>query len=218
MNEYTIILADDHAMMREGIRQLVDAVDGIKVIGEAGDGLSLLKLIRRKPPDMVILDVSMPGLRGIEATREIRSLYPDIDVLILSMHKREEFLSMALDAGAKGYLLKEDSGNELLQAIDQIRKGQTYLSRKLANEFPSAIISICRGDHRANAEPLTHRERQVLQLIAEGNTDRQISDRLCISVRTAHRHHANIRAKLNLKRTADLVRYAIAQGYIISHP
>ena len=218
MNEYSIILADDHAMMREGIRQLIDAVDGITVIGETGDGLNLLKLIKRKPPDMVILDVSMPGLRGIEATREILSLYPDINVLILSMHKREEFLSLALAAGAKGYLLKEDSGNELLQAIDQIRKGQTYLSKKLANEFPSAIISICRGDHQPKAESLTHRERQVLQLIAEGNTDRQISDRLCISVRTAHRHHANIRAKLNLKRTADLVRYAIAQGYIINQP
>lgn len=125
---------------------------------------------------------------------------------------------MALAAGAKGYLLKEDSGNELLQAIEEIRKGQTYLSKKLANEFPSAIISICRGDHQPKSESLTHRERQVLQLIAEGNTDRQISDRLCISVRTAHRHHANIRAKLNLKRTADLVRYAIAQGYIINQP
>lgn len=218
MNPYTIILADDHAMMREGIKQLIDAVDGIRVIGETGDGLNLLQLVKRKRPDMVILDVSMPGLRGIEATREILSLYPDIKVLILSMHKREEFLSMALAAGAKGYLLKEDSGNELLQAIEEIRKGQTYLSKKLANEFPSAIISICRGDHQPKSESLTHRERQVLQLIAEGNTDRQISDRLCISVRTAHRHHANIRAKLNLKRTADLVRYAIAQGYIINQP
>jgi DNA-binding NarL/FixJ family response regulator len=216
MNEYTIILADDHAMMREGIRQLIDGVDGIRVIAETGDGLDLLKLIKKKRPDMVILDVSMPGLRGIEATSEMLSLYPDIKVLILSMHKREEFLSMALNAGAQGYLLKEDSGNELLQAIDRIRKGQTYLSRKLANEFPSAIISICRGDHQPDAEPLTQRERQVLQLIAEGHTDRQISDRLCISIRTAHRHHANIRAKLKLKRTADLVRYAIAQGYISS--
>ena len=216
MDEYTIIIADDHAMMREGIKQLIDAVDGIRVIGETGCGLNLIKLLKRKQPDMVILDISMPGLRGIEATREILSLYPDIKVLILTMHKREEFLSMALSAGAKGYLLKEDSGNELLQAINQIKKGQTYLSKKMANEFPSAIISICRGGDKRDTEPLTHRERQVLQLIAEGNTDRQISDRLCISIRTAHRHRANIRAKLNLKHTADLVRYAIAQGYIIN--
>lgn len=218
MKEYTIILADDHVMMREGIKHLIGTVDGVRVIGETGDGLNLLKMMKKKRPNMVVLDITMPGLRGIEATREINKLYPEIDVLILSMHKRQEFLSLALASGAKGYLLKEDSGKELLQAIDQIRKGETYLSRKLANEYPSAIISICRGNHGPDAEPLTHRERQVLQLIAEGHTDRQISDRLCISVRTAHRHHANIRAKLNLKRTADLVRYAIAHGYIGSQP
>ena len=175
----------------------------------------MLKMI---VPDMVILDISMPGLRGIEAAREINALYPDIHVLILSMHKSKEFLSMALAAGAKGYLLKEDSGDELLQAIDQIRKGQTYLSRKLINEFPSAIISICRGNYKTDSDPLTPRERQVLQLIVEGNADRQISEQLYISVRTAHRHHANIRSKLSLRHTADLVRYAIAQGYITSHP
>jgi two-component system, NarL family, response regulator NreC len=163
---------------------------------------------------MVVMDISMPGLRGIEAAREIHAQYPDIHILMLSMHKSEEFLSMAVSAGAKGYLLKEDSGDELLQAIDRIRKGRTYLSRQLATEFPSAIISILQGDHRAASGPLTPRERHVLQLIAEGHTDRQISDQLCISVRTVHRHHANIRSKLNLKRTADLVRYAITQGYI----
>jgi DNA-binding NarL/FixJ family response regulator len=216
MKDYRIILADDHTMMREGIKNLIDAVEGITVIGEVGDGLQLIKMLKKSVPDMVILDISMPGLRGIEAAREIHSLYPDVHMLMLSMHKSEEFLSMSLEAGAKGYLLKEDSGDELLQAIDQIRKGKTYLSIKLASEFPSAIISICQGDFKAAPDPLTPRERQVLQMIAEGNTDRQISDQLCISVRTVHRHHANIRSKLNLKRTADLVRYAIAQGYITS--
>ena len=134
------------------------------------------------------------------------------------MHKSEEFLSLALAAGAKGYLLKEDSGDELLQAIAHIQKGQTYLSKKLAGAFPAAIISICKGDHKAAHNALTPRERQVLQMIAEGHTDRQISDQLCISIRTVHRHHANIRAKLNLKRVADLVRYAIAQGYTNGQP
>ena len=216
MNAYRIILADDHVMMREGIKNMIDAVPGLAVTGEAGNGLQLLKMLKKSLPDMVILDISMPGLRGIEAAREIHTLYPDVHVLMLSMHKSEEFLSMALAAGAKGYLLKEDSGDELLQAIDQIRKGETYLSRKLASAFPSAILSICQGTHKAVPDPLTSRERQVLQMIAEGNTDRQISDLLCISVRTVHRHHANIRSKLNLKRTADLVKYAIAQGYTSS--
>ncbi len=218
MNDYRIILADDHTMMREGIRSMLDGVAGLAVIGEAGDGLKLLKLLKKTVPDMVILDISMPGLRGIEAAREINSLYPDLHVLMLSMHKSEEFLSMALAAGAKGYLLKEDSGDELLQAIDQIRKGKTYLSRRLASDFSSTIISICRGNHKTVSDPLTARERQVLQMIAEGHTDRQISEQLYISVRTVHRHHANIRSKLNLKRTADLVRYAIAQGYTTSQP
>lgn len=213
IKEYTIILADDHVMMRDGIRKMIATIDGHTVIGEAGNGLYLLKLVKKRIPDMVILDISMPGLRGIEAAREINSLYPDIDLLMLSMHKREEFLSMSLAAGASGYLLKEDSGDELITAIGQIRRGKTYLSRKLASEFPSTIISICKGDYNARPGQLTPRERQVLQLIAEGNTDRQISDQLCISIRTVHRHHANIRSRLNLKRTADLVRYAISQGY-----
>ena len=213
MNDYRIILADDHVMMRQGVKSMIDAVPGLAVIGEAGDGLKLLKMLKRTLPDMVILDISMPGLRGLEAAREIHSLYPGVHALMLSMHKSEEFLSMALAAGAKGYLLKEDSGDELLQAIDRIRKGETYLSKKLASAFPSAIISICKGTHKAGPDPLTPRERQVLQMIAEGNTDRQISDQLCISVRTVHRHHANIRSKLKLKGTAALVRYAIARGY-----
>ena len=217
MKDYRIILADDHVMMREGIKSMIDAVPGIVVTGEAGDGLKLLKMLKKSQPDMVILDISMPGLRGLEAAREIHSLYPDVHVLMLSMHKSEEFLSMALASGAKGYLLKEDSGDELLQAIDRIRNGETYLSKKLASAFPSAIISICKGTHSAPPNPLTPRERQVLQMIAEGHTDRQISDQLCISVRTVHRHHANIRSKLNLKGTAALVRYAIAQGYTSNH-
>ena len=214
MEDYNIILADDHTMIREGIRKMIEAVEGLRVVGETGNGLHLLKLVQSNPPDMVVMDISMPGLRGIEAAREIHTQYPNIHILMLSMHKNEAFLSMALAAGAKGYLLKDDSGDELLQAIDRIRKGKTYLSTQLAADFPSAIISIIQGDHQPVSNPLTARERHVLQLIAEGHTDRQISDQLCISVRTVHRHHANIRAKLNLKRTADLVRYAIAQGYI----
>lgn len=215
MKEYTIALADDHVMMREGIRNIIDAVDGFKVVGEAGDGLELLKLLRKKTPDMVILDISMPGLRGIEAAQEIQSAHPGMHVLILSMHKSEAFLSMALAAGVKGYLLKEDSGEQLIAAIDCIRRGGTYLSKKLASEFPNAIISICQGESAVAVDPLTPRERQVLQMIAEGHTDRQIGDRLCISVRTVQRHHANIRSKLNLKGTAELVRYAIKKGYIL---
>lgn len=216
MSMYKIILADDHALMREGIRNLIDQADDLKVIAETGDGTELLNLLKRTTPDMVILDISMPGLRGIEAAREIHCLYPKVDILILSMHKRQEFLSMALEAGASGYVLKEDTGEELLHAIDQVRHGRTYLSAKLASLYSNDIISICRGNHKQHADPLTHREREILKLIAEGHTDRQVSEMLFISFRTVQRHRFNIREKLNLKSTADLVKYAIARGYVSS--
>ncbi|MDX9786565.1 MAG: response regulator transcription factor [Desulfobacterales bacterium] len=216
MKEYAIVLADDHVMMREGIKTLINAAKGLKVIAEAGDGLELLKLLKKTTPDMVVLDISMPGLRGFEAAKEIRDRYPDIQILFLSMHKSSEFLFMALEAGAQGYLLKDDTAKELLRAIEEIRNGRTYLSPKLSMEFPTEIIGICRGDHKAAPSPLTHRERQILKLIAEGNSDRQISEKLFISLRTAQRHRFNIRTKLSLKSTADLVRYAITKGYTTS--
>ncbi len=213
MNPYKIILADDHALMREGIRNLIEDVDYLKVIDETGDGTDLLKLLKKKTPDMVILDISMPGIRGIEAAREIHSRYPQVGILILSMHKKQEFLTMALEAGASGYVLKEDTSEELLHAIDQVRNGRTYLSAKLVALYSTDIISICRGNHKTTSDPLTHREREILKLIAEGHTDRQISEMLYISFRTVQRHRFNIRQKLNLKSTADLVKYAISHGY-----
>jgi DNA-binding NarL/FixJ family response regulator len=213
MSDYTIILADDHALMREGIRNIIEAVEGLKVIGEAGDGHQLLKMIKKTIPDMVILDISMPGLRGIEAAREIKNHYPQVCILVVSMHKSQEFLAMALEAGANGYLLKEDTGDELLKAIARLRAGRTFLSTTLANTLSTDIIAICRGSLAARADPLTARERQILKLIAEGHTDRRIGELLFISLRTVQRHRYNIRTKLNLKHTADLVKYAIARGY-----
>jgi len=216
MGDYTIILADDHALMREGVRNMIESIKDLRVIAETGDGNDLLKLLKKKSPNMVILDISMPGLRGIEAAREIHANYPQTRVLILSMHKNQEFLTMALEAGADGYILKEDTSEELLRAITQIRNGRTYLSTKMAEHFSTDIIGICRGNNRNknHPDPLTHRERQVLKLIAEGHTDKEISELLFISFRTVQRHRFNIREKLQLKHTADLVRYAMAHGYI----
>ena len=213
MSDYTIILADDHTLMREGIRGIIETVPGLKVVGEAGNGYQLLKTIKNSIPDMVILDISMPGMRGIEAAREIKARYPEVSILMLSMHKSQEFLSMAIEAGAKGYLLKEDTGDELLHAIDQLRAGRTFLSTTLVNTLSTDIIAICRGNTASRADSLTARERQVLKLIAEGHTDRKIGEMLFISLRTVQRHRYNIRTKLNLKHTADLVKYAIARGY-----
>lgn len=216
MKACTIILADDHTLMRQGIRNIIEEVPGLKVIGEAGDGHQLLQMLKKEKPGLVILDISMPGVRGIEATREIKALYPEVRILILSQHRSEEFLTMALDAGASGYLLKEDTGEELIKAIKQICNGRTFLSATLARDLSTDIIGICRGNHAKTSGPLTERERQVLKLIAEGNTDRRIGELLFISLRTVQRHRYNIRSKLHLKHTADLVKYAIAKGYTSS--
>jgi DNA-binding NarL/FixJ family response regulator len=213
MSAYTIILADDHVLMRDGIRNIIEAVGDLKVIGEASDGHQLLKMIKKTIPDMVILDISMPGMRGIEAAREIKNHYPAVCILMVSMHKSPEFLAMALKAGASGYLLKEDTGDELMHAITRLRTGHTFLSTTLANSLSMDIIDICRGKHTQGTDLLTARERQVLKLIAEGHTDRRIGELLFISQRTVQRHRYNIRTKLNLKHTADLVKYAINKGY-----
>lgn len=213
MTPYRIIIADDHAMMRDGIKTLIQATPNLKVIGEAGDGFELLKVLKKKVPDLIILDVAMPGLRGLEAAHEIRAQYPEVAVLFLSMHKNREYLSMAIATGAKGYLLKENTGAELLVAIDQIRNGRTYLSPFLAQEFSIDLIDICHSTSPIQADPLTVREREVLKLIAEGKTSRQIGELLFISQRTVHRHRSNIKKKLKLNRTADLVKYALKRGY-----
>jgi DNA-binding NarL/FixJ family response regulator len=214
MKPYSIVLADDHQLMREGIRNLINTTKGLQVVGEAGDGLVLLNLLRLVTADLIILDIAMPGLRGIEAAHEIRTRHPGMHILFLSMYKSEEFLSQALAIGARGYLLKEDSSMELLQAIETIRNGQTYWSSRLAIDLARGFRAMGEGTPQTEADPLTGRERQVLKLIAEGSTDRQIGELLFISLRTAQRHHHNIRTKLGIKSTADLVKYAIARGYI----
>ncbi len=213
MTDYTIVIADDHTLIREGVRNLINGFGGFNVIGEAADGISLLKLLKKRLPDMVIMDISMPGLRGIEATREIHIHYPAVRILILSMHKNHEFLSMSLEAGAHGYLLKEDTSEELLEAINRLRSGHTYLSARVAAELSTEILDICKAPNKKKPDALTHREREVLKLISEGYTDRQISGILYISFRTVQRHRFNIREKLKLKHTADLVKYAIGHGY-----
>ena len=188
----------------------------MEVVGEAGDGLELLELLRQSSPDMVILDISMPRLRGIEAIHEIRAIRPEVDILILTMHKDKEYLYLALSAGAKGYLLKEDVDKELFSAIAKVRQGKTYVSPYLSGELLDDLVRIGRGDGKSplESDPLTTREREVVKLIAEGRSSKEIADLLFISTRTVDNHRANIMEKLNLKKAVDLVKYAIQKGYI----
>ncbi len=214
MSPYRIVLADDHVMFRQGIKNILEKDRGLEVIGEAGDGLKLIELLKKVTPDMVILDVSMPNLRGLEATREIKMILPDVKVLILSMHKDKEYVYSAVSAGAEGYLLKEDADTELFAAIEKIRQEGRYISPLLFGELTDELFQTHhKGQLTPQHEPLTTREREVLKLIAEGISNKEIADLLFISVRTVEHHRANIMRKLNIRKTADIVKYAICQGY-----
>ena len=211
MDPYTIILADDHAMLREGIRKIIERIKDVQISGEVNDGLELLELLKRSSPNLVILDISMPNLRGLEAIREIKKTYPQVKVLVLTMHKKKEFLRQALRDGADGFLLKEDAGSELIRAVQTVRSGGKYLSPLLSGVLTSLAVE------EEKTEVLTMRERAVLKLLAEGKRTQEIAAALYISPHTVRRHRSNIMEKLNIKNLADLVKYAISQSYIPDH-
>ena len=204
MGGYLIVLADDHALFRQGLRKIIEGVADLEVTGEAGDGLELLSLLQTTIPHLVILDISMPRLRGIEAVREVKKRYPAVKVLVLTMYR--EYLHQALSAGAEGYLLKEDADRELFSAIDKIRQGGSYISPRLREELADSEVLV--------PEPLSARETEVLNLIAGGKSNKEIAEILFISVRTVEAHRATILSKLNLRNTADLVRYAIEKAFV----
>ena len=204
MDRYGIVLADDYVLIRKGLGCLIQGEAGLEVIGEAGDGVELLALLKSLTPHMVILDISMPNLRGIEAVHAIKKKYPEVKILILTMHK--EYLQQALAAGADGYLLKEDEDRDLFSSIENIRQGRVYISSRLTGELP--------GKRVLTSEPLSTREIEVLKLIPEGKSNKEIAEILFISVRTVESHRAAILKKLKLKNTADLVKYALQRGYV----
>ncbi len=211
MSPFSVVLADDHAMFREGIRQIIEHMEDVVIIGEVNDGLELLDLLKRSCPDLVILDLSMPNLRGLETICEIKRLYSQVKILVLTMHRKKEFIRQALADGADGFLLKEDPGAELIRAVQAVKEGEKYLS-----PIPSAsLMSSTLGKERRDF--LTMREREVLKLLAEGKRTQEIAEVLFISINTVRRHRYNIMEKLNLKSTADLIKYAISQNYVSNH-
>lgn len=213
MTPFRILLADDHAMFRQGVRRLLEEVPGVEVVGEASDGLELLQLLPRVTPHLIVLDLSMPRMRGVEALYDLKSLYPAAKVLILTMHKEREYLFHALKAGAEGFLVKEDAVEELQAALQALRQGKRYFSSRVAPEMQEMLAEEYQGRSSAAGGVLTLRERQVLKLIAEGKSSKEIADLLFISQRTVHNHRHNILRKLRLKRITDLVRYAVEKGY-----
>lgn len=216
MNPCRIIVADDHALFRQGLKNLLGARPDLEVIGEAGDGLQLLDLLNQSLPDIILLDISMPNLRGLEAVHEIKRAHPRVKILILTMHKDKQYLEQAISAGARGYLLKEDTDTELFTAIEKIRRRRIYVSPTLLEELTEDWVLTLHDESNASLkiEQLTVREKEVLKLIAEGKGSKEIADLLFISTRTVERHRANIMQKLDAKKTADIVRHAIQRGYI----
>lgn len=219
MSPYQIVLADDHVMFRLGVKKMLQGMNDVEVVGEAGDGLELLEVLKKATPHLVILDISMPKLRGLEAVREVKAIHPQVKILMLTMHKEKEYLYHALTGGAEGYLLKEDADSELFRAIETLRQGGTYVSPLLSPQLTELFKE---KSHYAPITPrqpgemLTVREKMIVKLIAEGKSSKEIASLLYISSRTVQHHRANIIRKLNLRKTADLVKYAIQKGYITS--
>jgi len=212
LGSFSIVLADDHVMFREGIRKIIERIEETVIIGEVNDGLELLELLKKSCPNLVVLDISMPNLRGLEAIREIKKYYPQVKILVLTMHRKKEFIRQALADGADGFLLKEDPSGELIRAVQALKKGEKYLSRLISDDLIRLTLEFDQND------TLTSREKEVLILLVEGKKSQEIANALFISVNTVRRHRYNIMEKLNINNLADLVKYAISQNYTLITP
>ena len=207
-----IILADDHRIMREGLRALLEKQSGMEVIAEAEDGRTTVDLAHELKPDVVVIDISMPDLNGIDATRQIISASPHIKVIALSMHSDRKFVREMLSAGASGYLLKDSAFEELSNALHAVYNNQLYLSAKIDYQGRIDYAGTVKAETPAKAHPLSHREREVLQLLAEGKTTQQIASSLCVSGKTIASHRTQIMNKLGLTSVAELTKYAVREG------
>jgi DNA-binding NarL/FixJ family response regulator len=201
-----LILADDHVLVRQGLKSLLES-EGFAVIGEAADGLELTRLVRSQNPDLVVLDIGMPHLNGLSAALELARAYPRIRVIILTQHDERQYVAEALRCGVKGYVLKSQAARDLVQAIRRVCQGEVYLSPGVSGAIAEAY-----GSPPSAGDVLSVRERQVLQLIAEGDSTREIAVRLGISAKTVETHRSKLMQKLDIHDTAGLVRYSIRSG------
>ena len=214
MPDIRVLIADDHAMVREGIRMILVAQPDIKVVGEASDGIRAIEEIRQLDPDLVLMDIAMPGLGGLEATLEIRKSFPRTRILVLSQYDSREYVYRLLKAGASGYILKSAAGKELVAAIRAVNEGGSFLDPSIASTVIEGYVKGAAAEGESAYEELTDREKQVLKLIAEGYTSKQIADALFLSVKTVMVHRANVMEKLNIHNRTDLIKYAIGKGLI----
>jgi DNA-binding NarL/FixJ family response regulator len=215
MSRTRVLVADDHAIVRTGLRLLLEREDDLAVAGEAGDGRAAVDWLSGAAADVVVMDVAMPGLNGIEATSQISRKHPRIGVVILSMHSDETYILRCLRAGARGYVLKESADSELIGAIRAVAAGKSFFSPKVRRLLQSEHVDRMRREQREDSyDLLSDREREVLQMIGEGNSNKEIAGRLFLSVLTVETHRKRILEKLGLHGTADLILYAVRRGIV----
>jgi two-component system, NarL family, response regulator NreC len=209
-----VLLADDHPIVLHGLRRLLESKPDFLVVGETGDGLEVLPLAERTNPDVLIVDLMMPGLNGLEVIRQVCQRLPGSRVIVLSMHKDDGYVVQALRNGASGYVIKDTGPIELVDAIHQVMQGHRYLSQEIASKFDDQLLANSGEQIEDPYNQLTNREREILQLVAEGYTGQEIATRLSISRRTAEQHRASVLRKLGLQNQREIVRYAIRKGVL----
>lgn len=215
MSRIRVLIADDHLIVREGLRVLLEAEPDIEVVGEAAEGQEAVDRTVELKPDIVLMDITMPGMNGMEATRVIKNRIPDVKVLALTMHENDEYFFEILNAGASGYVIKGGSSAELMSALRAVWQGDVYLHPSMAKKLLGDYLHLAKaGQDKEQYDGLTEREREILTSVAEGRTNQEIADLLVLSASTVQTHRANIMAKLGLHSRTDLVKYAIRRGFI----
>ncbi len=216
MKRITVLLAEDHMIVREGFRRLLEAEDDLDVVGEAQTGRQAVEMTRKLRPSVVVMDIAMPLLNGLEATRQIRKAVPNTKVLILSAHSDDAYVDQAIAIGAVGFLLKQTSSHDLSKAIREVEKGETFFSPSIARRLHDQKIPAGGVALRKKVARLSSRELEVLQLIAEGKANKQTATELGISIKTVEKHRQNLMAKLGIHEISGLTRYAIGAGIVES--
>jgi two-component system response regulator NreC len=215
MKKVRLLVADDHKIFRQGIKKLLEEEADLQVVGEAADGRDAVKKATELKPDLVLMDIAMANLNGLEATKQIKKVLPDTKVIMVTMHKNEEYILQSFQAGASGFILKEGAVEELVHAIRSIHQDKSFLSPTISKTLIDAYLrKMETGKTETPFDLLTDREREVLQLIAEGYTNREVAKALFISVKTVEAHRAHIMQKLNIHDVAKLVKYAIQKGLV----